>query len=242
MGPSSGALLSLRNDIKFAHDGKRLYAAGPNRSVLSWDTETWRPKKTALGNVLEDLKGVNRSGALSFVTISPDGKLAATGGLTRNTRIWKQGKKNRWQGVVALPQGSPPRFALEARFSIYGRFLGIAGSGRLRLFDVENSKIIHDLELAPPRVTRSGTLPVGVEFSADGTKVYAIGHQFQAWDVKTGKRLEQSHLGTHMNKEWGPRYNHGAQLLRSPDDSWMAVRLLDLPVRIYKLHKVTAED
>ena len=88
----------------------------------------------------------------------------------------------------------------------------------------------------------SWTLPVGVEFSADGTKVYTIGHQFQAWDVKTGKRLEQSKLGTYLDKEGGPSYVYGAQLLRSPDGAWMAVRLHDHPVRIYKLEKVTAED
>ncbi len=147
-------------------------------------------------------------------------------------RIWKRVEGDRWRNIASLPDPRP-RFSQGARFSADGRFLAVAGSARLQLFDMESGKRLHELELEPPE-RQSGPLPVGVEFSADGKRVHTIGHAFRTWDRQTGEKLEEVPLGIDHSKK-DPAYFYGTGLWRSPDGERLAVRVGDKPLRIYRI-------
>jgi WD40 repeat protein len=121
-------------------------------------------------------------GQVSFVALSPDGKLAATAGVEGDVSLWEvPGGKRR-----AIFSGSGVTVIFLA-FSHDGRTLAASdawsASGEVRLWDTSRGRLLHTLPV-PAGMTRLAFAPDGQTLAGPVT-----GEGVRFWDVRTGKKV-----------------------------------------------------
>jgi WD40 repeat protein len=131
--------------LLFSRDGRRLFAAVGN-SIQIWDSATKRRVATLEGH----------RGPVDWLALSPDGKLAASGGLRETERLWDLAARRE---IFTFPQ-SAVFFHHPVAFSPDGRTLALTRGGRtLVLWDVASRRekcrldghegVIADLSFSP---------------------------------------------------------------------------------------------
>src|SRR5262249_32073574 len=147
-------------------------SAGKDRTILVWDTATWRPRQPLLGH----------EGDLNALAFSPDGRhLASVGGPNDNPlRLWDRPAR---QPAGALGEPGGGLFALA--WSPDGHMLACGGmDGAVRLWDLATRKERRVFRKVTSYHVRS------VSFSSDG-RLLATGGSGRArvWDVASGREV-----------------------------------------------------
>jgi WD40 repeat protein/serine/threonine protein kinase/tetratricopeptide (TPR) repeat protein len=193
----------------FSPDGKRLLAAGQDRTARLWDVATGRP-------IGPPMVHPDRVSCLAF---SPDGRTVVTGCQDRTARVWdaasgrlegpplghssplhavafrpdgrvlltgsNDGSARLWDVATGRPIGPPMAHQGEVRavaFSPDGRTFLTGGNDRARLWDAATGRAIV-VPLAHPHAVRS------VAFSPDGRTILTAcaDRKARLWDAATGR-------------------------------------------------------
>ncbi len=148
-----------------------------------------------------DLEPVADShGSVLAVSLSPDGKLLASGGFGRVVRLWDTATG---QEVRQLEH---PRGVHCLAFSGDGKLLASAGDQRVRLWDPQDGKELHSLKVAPGDAWC-------VALSPDGRTLATAGQTIRLWDTASGKQRGQ--LAGHTDKVFALTFSPDGQSLAS---------------------------
>jgi len=172
-----GLLIFLRghsgsvSDVVFSSDGKILASSSGDRTIILWDTTTWK----MLGNPLSSHKD-----SVESVAFSPDGKTLASGSLDKTIILWDINTRS----PIAILKGHSGT-VLNVTFSPDGKTIASGSSDTtVRLWNVSDRKEIGQLIGHTSYVSR-------VVFSPDG-KTIASGsydHSIKLWDVAKKEQI-----------------------------------------------------
>lgn len=159
--------------VAFSPDGKILASGGQDRSILLWDTTTWKA-----GNPIEA-----HPGDVDGLAFLPDGKRLAS-----ITSIKDDCQVRLWDAATAGPAGTlgnsvPGLFALEVAAD--GKILAVGGWDRqVHLWDTTSWKERPAIKDVVTRHVR------GLSFSPDGKSIVTGGSgPTRVWDVETGREI-----------------------------------------------------
>lgn len=162
---------ALVNALTFSPDGRTLYSGSYDGSVIAWDVSGTRQ----LGRPFS----ITRNQQSSFASaVSPDGSMFATSPRSNLVEL----RSTKTLTVVRRLHG-PFGDSSDVRFSGNGRLLGVAGSKRALVLDVQTGKVVRIF----PADGGSDT----VAFSPNG-RVLAVEGQPNAirlYDVRTGHEV-----------------------------------------------------
>lgn len=150
----------------------------PITGVVSWSLETRRHR-----------------GSVFSQTISPDGKLFATGGLDGTVRVWNVESGNLVRALIGHNS-----YVYSLDWSPDGRSLASAGAfdATVRLWDVETGRPLRILRGHPAYVSLVKWSPDGQSVLASGGESGALSH----WEV-SGRKLGTIELGrTPLSLTW----------------------------------------
>jgi len=163
-GELSGAK-DVQYTLDFAPDNKTLAAAGYDRIIRIWDTETLK--------VVRELK--DHSDTVYGVVFSPDGKLLASASADRAVKVWDP-----VTGKRLYTLGDPTDWVYALAWHPDGKRLAAAGVDKsIRVWEAnaENGKLVHSVFAHTEPVTR-------LAYSKDGQFLYSIsdGPNLKKWD------------------------------------------------------------
>jgi WD40 repeat protein len=155
---------------KFAADGRHLLTIGGN------DAQLWN---------LDDQKAVVRyspHGTVASASISPDGKLIATGSWDRSAKIWDAATGRAIRKITGAHGG----YINSVEFSPDGRLLLTASDdGTAKLWDVASGKSV-----GSPLSGHTARL-IAATFSSDSTRILTVSGDKtgRIWDVASGQSI-----------------------------------------------------
>jgi RNA polymerase sigma factor (sigma-70 family) len=189
--PVGGALAS---DVAYTPDGKRLAATFHGEFIRLWDLTT--------GKLLPQFNGQHGKHHLLGLSISPDGKLLATGG-------WEQDGPRRYViRLWDLDTGKTVRRLVGARsgieavaFSPDGKWLASAVRNYERgplLWEVATGKVLRRFDAGAEVEMRT------LAFSPDGKTLASPDKVVRLWDTQTGKERGRLPQGATRHLAFGP--------------------------------------
>src|SRR4051794_2662681 len=152
--------------LDFAPDHKTLAAAGYDRIVRLWDTDTMK--------AVRELK--DHSDAVYGVAFSPDGKLLASGSADRAVKVWDP-----HTGKRLYTLGDPTDWVYAVAWHPDGKRLAAAGVDKsIRVWEatLDGGKLVQSVFAHTEPVTR-------LAYSADGRFLYSVGEgkSVKQWDA-----------------------------------------------------------
>ncbi len=153
------------NSVAFSPDGTRLASGSDDWTFRLWDVETGAHIAT-----LEHIIGRNRS-AVKEVAFSPDGERLATAGV--DVKLWEVSTQNE---IETLQHNE---WVVALAFSPNGELLATGDNqGRVKIWDLQERKVIAQLEGDPARVD-------ALVFSPDGRTLASAGYHglIKLWAV-----------------------------------------------------------
>lgn len=198
-------------DAAWTPDGRRIVAACANGAAYVWDADT--------GKRLFWIE----HGKIEAIAVSEDGKLVATGGKDKTTRIWNATPPTQdLPSIPILPPLVQSGFVRQLRFSPDGKRLatccyGSATSANAHLWEVATGKLLATM---PHR----GDLNM-IEFSRDGRHLATASKDRTArvWDGLTGEPITPPL----------PHVHEVYQALFSPDGARLATLTIEGDVRLW---------
>ncbi|QDU54006.1 WD40 repeat domain-containing protein [Aeoliella mucimassa] len=162
--------------LAFTADGKELFSGSDDHQIVRWDLEAEQPKE----QWPTDKQG--------YITLSPDGKTAATTGLSRKVSLWDLAT-TKSVGELKVPAESTYGVA----FSADGKWL-LSGDRRspyeVRLWDLATRTAQHEMDGRNDGV-------VAVAFHPSGKLVAAakLNGAIEMWSVETGELVDSANSG-----------------------------------------------
>lgn len=194
-------------------DGSRIYAAGADQQLRTFNPAGLLLENTALAAVPADLvqvsmvqaneklfvaEGNNASvhtpalvtllagheGAVNDVQFTPDGRWLLSAGADKTLKAW-----NISEGKVAVNFGGNAAALSDIAISANGKVLAAGAADNTAR--VWNLPAAATAEAVAPKATFTLAAPVqGVAFNAEGTRLITAGQKVTAWDIATGQVLQ----------------------------------------------------
>lgn len=160
------------NHVAISPDGQWLASASAEKRVRVWNLKD--------ANVIHDLRSFKR--APSALGFSPDGATLAVVSADKTLRLWNLSRSQARQRLSSYQGVSATAFSPD------GQRIAVAGSGRVRVLDLQHQDQISAIEIPGSRQALAFT-PDGRCLTAD-----AIPEAVVVWDVYRGQEISRYEL------------------------------------------------
>ena len=155
--------------VVFSPDGSQLVTAGDDDTPRIWEPAT--------GRLIHALEG--HDGGVDSVALSPDGSRLLTGS-------FEDGTARLWDTRTGEPLSFLRRHRTDLRLVAYspdGQTFLAAEREKIRVFDAESSRLLHELDNEWP--------VMAICYSADGAHMAATSDMYvsKVWDVASGRTM-----------------------------------------------------
>ena len=208
----TGGHKAMINNVIFTRDGRSLVSASDDKTIRVWDTSTGEIVRTIRGQI-----GTGFEGKIYAAALSPDNRLLAVGGYSKNNNIrlfdFQTGE------IKALLEGHSD-VILGLAFSQDGnRLISGSADNTARIWNVYTQKTLHTLEGHTDYI-------YGAAFSPDASMIVTASDDdtLKLWNSKSGSLIKtlKGHSGDVRSAAFTP---DGKYLLSGSDDK--TIRMWD---------------
>lgn len=166
--------------MAFSPDGRELYTAANDKTIMVWDTATGQRLRVLRGQI-----SLGPEGKYYALDLSPDGKTLAAGGYMKTDEIRLLDAQS---GAVLAVLSGHSNVVLNLKFSPDGKTLASSsGDKTVRLWNVDQKQLIKTLEGHTDQV-------YGLSWHPHGQYLASAGHDGRLilWDAQSGKKLRET--------------------------------------------------
>jgi WD40 repeat protein/transcriptional regulator with XRE-family HTH domain/energy-coupling factor transporter ATP-binding protein EcfA2 len=167
--------------VAYSPDGMRIATASTDHTAKVWDANTGQLLLTLIGH----------TGGIQRIVFNPDGTRLVTASVDKTAKVW-----DAITGKELLTFSGHGDYVYAVAFNLDGKQIATSGNdGNIIIWDAATGKELITL----PANQSYDTLPRGVAFSPDGTRVAEVSDDsvsyIKIWDATTGQVLLSGNLG-----------------------------------------------